>query len=269
MSRLSGSFEPVAGNDWEESAEDYVRLSGEISFYAGLALRLASVVPATAIVLLDFGCGNGRFSRTLLGQGLHKPQTIYLVDTSPAMLALTRDLEEAGSRVVRVQDNEAFARFGTHLQATIDVIACNSSLHLCRDLGLFLTRAHHLLRTGGRIVANLPDQDYDFRDGRFSAFLTAADAVFGPYEQRREARFSEPMLRETARRYGFGCRLIADSYEVTWEEFIQFYSIPFMAARRMPNIASHQERVAHLKAVPPIFSTLEYRWATVSLEKLQ
>lgn len=263
-------FDAAAGNDWDDCASDYVFYSNLLGFYHRAAERLAGLVPPGANNLMDFGCGNGRFTREVLkivGRDRAKELTVYLVDSSVEMLSLTRDLDQDVGTIVRVHDNEALRYLAADAAGRIDVIACNSSFHLCRDIKLFLSRAGEVLRPGSRLIANIPDQDFAFEDGWTSSFKKEANRLW--YDPARDSgpRFSEKFLRAAAAESAFRLKHLSDEiYPLSWQEFVNFYSIPFMGARRMPNL-TQGERLEWLNSIPPQFNRLDYRWVFFEMEK--
>jgi hypothetical protein len=125
------------------------------------------------------------------------------------------------------------------------------------------------LKLGGRLIANVPDQDYSFSDGWASEFSAAANNLWPlPGGPNRQPRFSDSFLSELARDNGLSINIEQKAYSVTWDDFTTFYSIPFMGARRMPDM-TQAERVIHLRALVPTFQTIEYRWIFTIMEKVK
>jgi len=267
---------------WDRASADYLRLSDRIAFYRETSAVLAAMIPAGIARLMDFGCGDGRLARTYLASTppALRARTIYLVDGAPDMLARTTDIVAgdivagdiaagnlpAGVEVVRLVDDETLAGFPASALGTIDAIACNAVLANLRGddlrpaLGSFLARARRVLAPGGRIVANMADQDFDFGDGRPSQFVFQADAL---WPRRREPadrfRWTREGLAADAERAGFRLSCEVRSFQVTWQDFVTFYRIPFMGQDRFPG--GPAERQARLDRQPPVFDRLEYRWA--------
>jgi SAM-dependent methyltransferase len=219
--------------------------------------------------VVDFGCGDGRLTKALLQRPEapgHRLSRIYLVDKFSEMLALTEDIECPSAAILRVCDDELLARLPGDAVGTIDLIACNSSIFLLRDVDAFVQHAGAILRNGGQLVANIPDQDYRFDDGWRSRFKEQADALWPFPDRGPNARFSNEYLRVLAAKSDLAARIDVLTCMVTWADFVRFYSIPFMGARRMPGM-NQDERVRMLQQQPPLFEEIPYRWVHVVLTK--
>lgn len=268
----AGAFGPA----WRAAAADYVRYAGRIGFYDDAADRLARLVPAGCRVLLDFGCGDGRFARRLLRRrpalaaGLRE---LVLVDVAPEMLAFTRDLAPAGARVRRVVDDEGLARLPADLPGRVEVIAANSALHLLRDAAYrlrvpaFLARCRAVLAPGGSVIASIPDQDFDFGDGWESRFYRHARRL-APDRPARAGleRLDRPMLADLAGALGYALHLEEIALELRWSDFVDFYRVPAMGSCRMGE-GGQAERLAALDRLEPWFERETYRWALLRLER--
>src|SRR5690606_17196962 len=115
-------------DDWDACANEYVRRSMKLGFYEGITMRLQAMVPSETSRILDFGCGNGRLTRTLLRSsvGLKSLKTAFLLDKFTEMLDMTADLEKLFPQIefVRIQDSEALAKATEVVGEPVDVIAC-------------------------------------------------------------------------------------------------------------------------------------------------
>lgn len=100
--------------------------------------------------VFEFGCGTGRFARTLLLDHLG-PQAIYRgVDVSPTMVRLaTARLEEFGERAL-VRQSDGSAQTG-ELPACFDRFVSNYVLDLLSeaDIAAVVAEAGRILRPGG------------------------------------------------------------------------------------------------------------------------
>lgn len=259
------AFEARKDSDWGDCASEYAHYSEQIGFYAGITETLRALVPPEAERLVDFGCGHGRFTRACLGAFTSVPnrRTVYLVDKFAEMLALTADLETMSPaiRFERVQDSEELERLSSLLRNPVDLIACNSSLFLGRDPQAFITRATALLKPGGSLIANIPDQDFSFHDGWRSEFSRHANKLLpSPSRHKIPPMFSREKLQSLAAAHGCSLELSNRFFPVPWQDFVSFYSIPFMGARRIPGV-DQQHRLEHLHTMRPAFDEILYRWA--------
>ena len=146
------SFEAERGSNWGECAQQYSRLSRRIVFYSDIAEDLVALANPNSSCLLDFSCGDGRFSRMLLNRnnvGVERELTILLVDTFEEMLALTLDINCPKLTLVRIPTDEHLEAVPEDLRGKLDTVACNSSFHLCRDPKLFVQSVRALLKPGG------------------------------------------------------------------------------------------------------------------------
>lgn len=67
-------------------------------------------------------------------------------------------------------------------------------------------------------------------------------------------------------RHGLRTELHARYVPVTWQDFVAFYSIPFMGARRLKGL-TQQERLEYLAKLVPSFEHIQFRWAFVTMTK--
>jgi SAM-dependent methyltransferase len=255
---------------WEAGAEEFARLSDRLAYYPPITERLIAMIPDVCDRVVDFGCGHGRLARRLIAQPARRSWQLILADTSRAMLDLTTDIGAPGVEVVRVHAGAELAdALPAHLRGRVDTIACNSSFHLLRDAagnpdpGPLLESARTLLRPGGALVANLPDQAYRFTDGWESQFYLHARSIW-PDEGGRSSvtLFDAALIEQTAAKTGFDVEVTQATVTVPWETFLVFYSLSVLGGGRMPG-RSPDERRRELRALRPRFETIDYRWAFV------
>ncbi len=257
---------------WEESVPAYLHHSREIEYCGAVTRELLRWVDPETLIFVDFGCGDGRLSRAFLSERLARARTenrildVVLADRSPSMLRATEDLGPPGVRLHRHLTDATLVGLPPSLVGRIDTIACNCSLHLLRraddrlDLDTFFRRCAAVLRPGGQVVANLPDQSFAFADGWESRFHRAAQRLRPDSPERAEVeKLDSELLAGLARRHGFGLELEPITFSVDWEDFVRFYSIPAMGRGRLPHL-SQAERVAFLRRIEPGFDHLPYRW---------
>lgn len=105
---------------------------------------------ATARAVFEFGCGTGRFAKTLLAEHLGAKARYVAVDVSPKMVALARQkLSEFGDRA-RVVLSDGNPRT-SEPAASFDRFVSNYVLDLLseEDIRSVVAEAHRLLRPGG------------------------------------------------------------------------------------------------------------------------
>lgn len=265
----SRRFVAVKGNNWDDCATEYSKLSEEIGFYRQITDGLVRLIDPTVHTLVDFGCGDGRLTQAVLTRGRElglRPRKVILVDKFPQMLTLTEEINDVDVEFLRLCDTELLSQIPIELASQIDTIACNSSLFFGGDIERFLGRAHNLLKTGGSLVANIPDQDFHFEDGWQSVFREQANRLWDDPGQGQPNRFSYELLRRVAGEAGFELETEELTFQVPWEDFVRFYSIPFMGARRMPSM-TQEERLAFLQELTPRFTEIPYRWVFFVMQK--
>jgi SAM-dependent methyltransferase len=258
---------------WEGSALEFRAISESIPHYAEITRRLIGALPPHAKRVIDFGCGYGRTARAILATGDSAGLHLYLVDRSEEMLTLTADIDPGQARLSVLRDDELLSAIPAAETGRIDAITCNSSLHLLRDfegaidLRPFLDRARELLRSGGLLLANLPEQAYHFEDGWESLFHRHARDL-SPDSEFRAAieRFSGGLLEKLGSEAGFAVRLETHTARVSWNDFISFYRIPALGEARMPHL-SQAERITYLDRLAPRFDAVDYRSVLVRMEK--
>jgi len=105
---------------------------------------------ATACAVFEFGCGTGRFAKTLLAEHLGPKARYVAVDVSPKMVALARQkLSNFRDRAsVLLSDGNPRT---SEPAASFDRFVANYVLDLLseEDIGGVVAEAHRLLRPGG------------------------------------------------------------------------------------------------------------------------
>jgi SAM-dependent methyltransferase len=262
---------------WREGAKEFLKYSKLLSYYPKITEELIGEIPGNTHNLIDFGCGYGRLTRTYLvklGPEASKGFQFFLIDNSSKMLEQTMDLvDTADIKFRRLCDDEKLTTLPPEAIGKIDAIACNSSIHLIRkddmsiDVGPFLKRCYDILKPGGRLVASIPDQAYEFADGWESEFHRQARSIWGDSEARSGVpKFNDQLLQSLGSDSRFRARIRSKSVKVVWDDFVNFYSIPAMGNQRLQQM-TYRERIAKLREIPPQFEEIDYRWVFVRFEK--
>ena len=157
----------MSNAEWKQIADQYVRIEDA---------RMSQVYPPVLRTLLsngtsrllDYGCGDGRFSAVALQAGISRA---VLYDPSPRMRELAtetvRPWNEQARVIERVEQIDAGAFDAVVWNA---VWMCMPSRAECIES---LKRAHAALRTGGMFVASVTHPC--FRDRAFSTYRTSFD----------------------------------------------------------------------------------------------
>lgn len=263
------AFDAETSNDWGDCAVEYAKISAKMGFYQEITEWLVRLIHPGIQTLVDFGCGDGRLTRTFLQttRGIGPaPKRVFLIDKFRQMLDLTEDLQAGGTEFVRICDTEALSEFPCEWEGEIGTVGCNSSFFLCRDVNSFVGRVRSLLRVGGSFVGNIPDQDFVFKDGWRSRFKQEADKLWDDPAPNMRERLSHDFLVQLATDNGFHVETHVMTCQLPWDDFVRFYSIPFMGARRMPG-TTQEQRVCYLRNLAPRFVEIPYRWALFVMTK--
>jgi trans-aconitate methyltransferase len=109
--------------------------------------------------ILDLGCGDGQLTQRIAATGAH----VLGVDASVDMVSAAR---EGG-----IEAELANAESLPFHQETFDAVFSNAALHWVRDQDAMLTQVHRVLKSGGRLVAEMGGQ------GNIAAIRVALMAV--------------------------------------------------------------------------------------------
>lgn len=253
-------------NVWDTSATAYEQHSSRVGWYDQAASSLLELLDVAVRTLVDFGCGSGRVARLFLARRRDRsPLGLHLVDRSASMLELTRDMGGSEVTVFRHLDDESLARFPKEEEGHVDAIVCGQAFHLLRDdtlvptAGNLVARAADLLRTGGCLLVNIPEQAWAFEDGWTSGVYAASCRLWGPTPGRKEMPlFSAPLLRRWAARSGLEVAIFVRTFPFTWSDFVHFYSIPAIGVDRIPGHDA-EGRWAYLQGLAPQFGEIAFR----------
>jgi trans-aconitate methyltransferase len=109
--------------------------------------------------ILDLGCGDGQLTQRIAATGAH----VLGVDASVDMVSAARE----GGIEVELANAESLPFH----QETFDAVFSNAALHWVRDQDAMLTQVHRVLKSGGRLVAEMGGQ------GNIAAIRVALMAV--------------------------------------------------------------------------------------------
>lgn len=246
---------------WNTTAKTYSVESEKISFYQVTNRELIAaghIQPGMTVV--DLACGAGLTTRTILA-AVGDECTIYAVDLAEGMLRQARSV--ITNRVVRFIHASA-DDFSHYIPKRVDRVFCNAAFWHFPDANAVLKEIRAVLKNTGRFLFNLPDQEFDFGDGKRSEMAkVVADCLQQP--RRNEVPgYSYQMIQALAAENGF--RIVdfkTIGIALRPEDLIRFYSIPHISARRFPNL-SPDERHRILTRAFSLLSPDEspfYRWA--------
>lgn len=126
------------------------------AYYGHPRREMEPFVPATAVAVLDVGCGAGAFAATLRAARTGRALEIWGVELS------AEAAERAGTVCDHVLVGDAVARLRDLPAARFDCIVMNDVLEHLVDPSLLLCEARRVLRPGGALVASLPNVRYFF-----------------------------------------------------------------------------------------------------------
>ena len=195
--RTSGAFFNGLAKNWSQA--HYGPQGGMVARIARFTDALESVVPVPARVL-DYGCGTGNIAVALAARGYQ----VEGRDTSPNMI------EQA--RVIHADSAVRFSVIGpadaTSGDQVFDAIVCSSVLEYLQDLPDRLQSLVGALKSGGWLLATVPNIDHPVRRG----------------EALHRLLWGNTLLRSVIRRTPK-----AESYELQWLSRNRF-PIPAWAA---------------------------------------
>ncbi|MDE4085341.1 class I SAM-dependent methyltransferase [Planococcus maritimus] len=99
--------------------------------------------------ILDFGAGTGYFTLPLAQK---VDETVFALDTDPAMLALIREKAQAAA-IENIELLSGELTDGALAEESLDVILASLVLHEITPLGPVLDNMHSLLKAGGQLIA--------------------------------------------------------------------------------------------------------------------
>ena len=148
------------------SAEVYSIESPGISFYQITNRELVAAAQLqSGMKVVDLACGAGLTSQTILdlpGEEI----IIYAVDIAQEMLKQAgRNVRSRAAHFIHASADD----FSQHIPEQVDRVLCNSAFWHFPDPDAVLGEVHTVLKpTTGRFLFNIPDQDFDFGDGKGS-----------------------------------------------------------------------------------------------------
>jgi len=257
---------------WNTSAGVYGIESPKIGFYQITNRELIEAGQLqVGMTIVDLACGTGLTCKTILDSA--KGQiVIYAVDMAREMLKQAkRSIKSDAVRFIHASADD----FAHYIPSKVDRVFCNAAFWHFPDAGVALREIHAVMGPTGRFLFNIPDQEFDFGDGRESEVARVVKTCLRRSTTQGGSacpEFSFEKIHTLASANGFG---IVDFKTLTipiyQQDLIKFYSIPHVSARRFPKLPL-QERIA---AVKMAFSTLEsnqtipYRWVQFTLVPCQ
>jgi ubiquinone/menaquinone biosynthesis C-methylase UbiE len=247
--------------EWNTSAETYGLESERISFYQVTNRELVAageIQPGMSIV--DLACGAGLTTRTILAS-MGDECKIYAVDLAEEMLHQARRvITSSGVRFIHAGADD-FARY---IPEVVDRVFCNAAFWHFPDANAVLKDIRTVLKPDGCFLFNIPDQEFDFGDGKRSEMAQVVAASLKQPQRSAELRYSYETIQSLTAKNGFS---IADfkviGIALHPDDLIRFYSVPHIGARRFPDRSPEERREIFAKA----FSALSpneaphYRWA--------
>jgi 2-polyprenyl-3-methyl-5-hydroxy-6-metoxy-1,4-benzoquinol methylase len=110
--------------------------------------ELVALVPPAAREILDVGCGAGRLGEALK---LRQNARVTGIESNRGAAETARQRLD---RVLAGDVEQLNPKWGSHV---FDVVICGDVLEHLRDPATVLSRIHHWLRPGGRIIASIPN----------------------------------------------------------------------------------------------------------------
>ncbi len=253
---------------WDTSATSYSLEARNISFYRITNQELVAagrIQPGMRMV--DLGCGTGLTILTLLNSRLNRI-IIYAVDQSPEMLNRARSHIQNPTVHFIPADADHFSHI---IPEKMDRVFCNAAFFHFSQPEKVLEEISRVLKSGGLFLFNLPDQTFDFGDGKPSEMRRVVATCLNRKDlQPEKYHYNQNSIETLAVAMGF---TVADyrilEIPTSSEDLLRFYSIPHVGARWFPN-CTQEERVAlFLKAFKtlPANETIPYRWAQFILSK--
>jgi len=221
---------------WDSSAYIYSREVERIRFYqtTNHALITAGKIQP-GMILVDLACGTGFTIRKIL-DAVGPSTTIYGVEQSREMLAQAqRTITTETVHFIHAGAED----FASHIPKLVDRVICNAAFFLFPNINAVLDEIRTVLKPEGLFAFNLPDQVYDFGDGKPSEMAQVANKYLDPSPPAAEPppkQYSTDRIHTLAITHGF--RVVESkviSLQLSVDDLIRFYSIPYIGSRRFPN----------------------------------
>jgi len=253
----------MSATHWNSSAETYSIESEKISFYQITNRELITagrIQPGMSIV--DLACGAGLTTRTILAL-IGDECKIYAVDLAEEMLRQAkRVITSSAVRFIHASADD----FARHIPEGIDRVFCNAAFWHFPDANAVLKDIRTVLKPDGRFLFNIPDQEFDFGDGKRSEMARVVNACLKQSRTSRNdvLRYSGETIQALSDENGFSIvdiKIIGIALRPG--DLIRFYSIPHVGARRFPDRTPEERREIFAQA----FGALSpdeapyYRWA--------
>jgi hypothetical protein len=148
-------------------------------------------------------------------------------------------------------------------------VLCNAAFWHFTNPAAVLGQVHAVLKHNGCFAFNLPDQEFDFGDGRRSEMARMVATCLHQPLRHVLPSYTYEVIHTLAAGGGFR---VADyqiiSVEVRAEDLIRFYSLPHVGARRWPSHTPEERRRLVAEAFGRLSSgeRAPYRWAQFVLE---
>jgi ubiquinone/menaquinone biosynthesis C-methylase UbiE len=157
----------VAGTEWEEEADNWVRWArtpGHDAYWAYRGSFFDKIVPVPGTRTVEVGCGEGRVTRDLTERGHH---TVG-VELSPTLVAHARQADPGGTYL------RADASHLPLADASCDLVVAYNTLMDIADMAGAVAEAGRILVSGGRFCVCVTHPMSN--TGRFDG--SGADATF-------------------------------------------------------------------------------------------
>ena len=255
-------------NDWDTSAEMYCIEAEKISFYQTTNRELitaAQIQPGMSIV--DLSCGSGSTTRGIIAS-IGEQCTLYAVDFSEEMLRQAkRTIASQSVSFIHASADD----FSRHIPQCVERVLCNAAFWHFPNPNAVLKEVHSVLNKVGCFLFNIPDQQFDFRDGKRSEMsdVVALCLHKSPSGSERDLPFSYQTVQQLASDNGL---MIADfsviGIPLQPEDLTRFYSIPHVGARHFPDRPLEERHRIFAEAFDALSPDKYpyYRWAQFVLK---
>ena len=221
---------------WDSSAKVYSSEVEKISFFHITNQELIKAVKIQPdMALVDLACGTGLTTITILDT-MGNSTTIYAVEQSREMLALA----QSDIRAKTVHFIHASAEnFSSYIPQPVNRVICNAAFFLFPNIDAVLEETRKVLMPNGLFAFNLPDQRYDFGDGKAGEMAQVVNKYLGHTPTEADSlseQYSADRIHSLAATHGFRVvefKMIGITLSV--DDLIRFYSIPYIGSRRFPN----------------------------------